>query len=204
MQDKLSGLYVLTDDTFTPHETLIEQVEALLRAGVKLIQLRDKIFTDDELISKALDLQSLCKDFGATFFINDRIDLAKKVNSDGLHIGIEDGNLENVRKFLPKTIIGVSCYGDLKRAQEAEMRGADYVAFGSFFPSPTKPNAPTVPLETLLKAKDLLKIPICAIGGIGIENIHLVKNADMISIVSAAYKPLTIEENISLLKRSVK
>ncbi|NLC27960.1 MAG: thiamine phosphate synthase, partial [Campylobacteraceae bacterium] len=93
MQDKLSGLYVLTDDTFTPHETLIEQVEALLRAGVKLIQLRDKIFTDDELISKALDLQSLCKDFGATFFINDRIDLAKKVNSDGLHIGIEDGNL---------------------------------------------------------------------------------------------------------------
>lgn len=204
MRNRLSGIYVLTDDFFTPHEILIEKVEELLKSGVKLIQLRDKIHTDKELLPKALAIQALCKEFNATFFINDRVNLAKQVKSDGLHIGIEDENLEKARKILPKTIIGVSCYGDLKRAQEAEKKGADYVAFGSFFPSSTKPKSPTVPLETILKAKELLKIPICAIGGIDKTNIHLLKDADMISVVSAAYKPLSIKENIEFLKKVLK
>ena len=203
MQNNLKGLYVLSDDFLTPPQTIHEQMKEALEFGVRIIQLRDKTRSDAELEPIARDLQKLCKEYNGTFIINDRIHLAQKIGADGLHIGIEDGSLHGARLLLPNAIIGVSCYGDIKRAKEAEEGGADYVAFGSFFPSPTKPQSKTVPLKIIQRAKAKISVPICVIGGIDSQNIHLVKDADMISIVSAAYKPNSISQNLASLQKAI-
>ena len=203
MQNNLKGLYVLSDDSLTPPQTILAQMKEVLEFGVSIIQLRDKTRSDAELEPIAQDLQKLCKEYGATFIINDRINLAQKIGADGLHIGIDDGSLHEARRILPNAIIGVSCYGDIERAKEAAEGGADYVAFGSFFPSPTKPHSKTVLLEIIQKAKAELSVPICVIGGINSENIHLVKDADMISIVSAAYTPNSISQNLASLQKAI-
>ena len=203
MQNNLKGLYVLSDDFLTPPQTIHEQMKEALEFGVRVIQLRDKTRSDADLEPIARDLQKLCKEYNATFIINDRVHLAQKIGADGLHIGIDDGSLHEARLLLPNAIIGVSCYGDIKRAKEAEEGGADYVAFGSFFPSPTKPQSKTIPLKIIQRAKSEISLPICAIGGINSQNIHLVKDAHMIAIVSAAYKPNSISQNLASLQRAI-
>jgi thiamine-phosphate pyrophosphorylase len=203
MQNKLKGLYVLTDDKLTPLSTITSQVKELLESQVKVIQFRDKIHSDSQIAPIAQELQNLCTEFEATFIINDRVDLAKKIGADGVHIGMDDTSLTKARKLLPNAIIGVSCYGDLNRAKEAQKLGASYVAFGACFSSSTKPQAKPISLEIIKKAKEEISIPICVIGGINKKNIHLVKDADLISVVSAAYKPDTIAKNISSLQRAL-
>jgi thiamine-phosphate pyrophosphorylase len=203
MQNKLKGLYVLTDDKLTPLSTITSQVKELLESQVKVIQFRDKIHSDSQIAPIAQELQNLCTEFEATFIINDRVDLAKKIGADGVHIGMDDTSLTKARKLLPNAIIGVSCYGDLNRAKEAQKLGASYVAFGACFSSSTKPQAKPISLEIIKKAKEEISIPICVIGGINKNNIHLVKDADLISVVSAAYKPDTIAKNISSLQRAL-
>jgi len=203
MQNKLKGLYVLTDDKLTPLSTITSQVKELLESQVKVIQFRDKIHSDSQIAPIAQELQNLCTEFKATFIINDRVDLAKKIGADGVHIGMDDTSLTKARKLLPNAIIGVSCYGDLNRAKEAQKLGASYVAFGACFSSSTKPQAKPISLEIIKKAKEEISIPICVIGGINKNNIHLVKDADLISVVSAAYKPDTIAKNISSLQRAL-
>lgn len=197
---QLKGLYALTDERYTPFLKLESKVLELLKAGVKVVQLRDKNSKDEELLEKALNIQQICKKYGAIFIINDRVNLAKEIDADGVHIGIEDESLIKTRELLPDKIIGVSCYDDLERAILAQNQGASYVAFGSFFPSSTKPDAKKAPLELLKRAKKELKIPICVIGGINETNISLLKDADLISIVKAAYEPRDIKENIKILK----
>ena len=196
-------LYVLTDDILTPQETLLDQTEELLKAGVQTLQLRDKSHSDAVLLPLAKAMVALCDAYGASLIINDRVGLAHEANAHGVHIGQEDGSLEEARALLPEALIGVSCYGDLERAKRAQEGGANYVAFGSFFPSPTKPHAKTVPLDIIARAKATLSIPVCVIGGINASNIHLVKDADMISVVSAAYKPHTITQNIQNLTQGL-
>lgn len=200
---QLKGLYALTDERYTPFLELESKVLELLKAGVKVVQLRDKKSKDEELLEKALNIQQICKKYGAIFIINDRVNLAKEIDADGVHIGIEDESLIKTRELLPDKIIGVSCYDDLERAILAQSQGASYVAFGSFFPSSTKPDAKKAPLELLKRAKKELKIPICAIGGINETNISLLKDADLISIVKAVYEPREIKENIKILKELI-
>ncbi|NLM99853.1 MAG: thiamine phosphate synthase [Campylobacteraceae bacterium] len=200
---QLKGLYALTDERYTPFLELESKVLELLKAGVKVVQLRDKNSKDEELLEKALNIQQICKKYGAIFIINDRVNLAKEIDADGVHIGIEDESLIKTRELLPDKIIGVSCYDDLERAILAQSQGASYVAFGSFFPSSTKPDAKKAPLELLKRAKKELKIPICAIGGINETNISLLKDADLISIVKAVYEPREIKENIKILKELI-
>ena len=134
------------------------------------------------------------------------MELARNVNADGLHIGQDDVSYEEARSLLGvEKIIGVSCYGDLERAKRYESLGADYVAFGSFFPSPTKPHSSVVPLDVLHEAKKHIGVPICAIGGINQENIHLVakSNIEMYSVISAVFKNDTIEENLLNLQKEI-
>jgi len=193
----LFGLYVITDERLTPYEggQIFESVEKALRGGARLLQLRDKSHRDEELLEIALQLKELCKEYGAFFIINDRPELARVVSADGVHLGKEDPSLERALRLLPGKIMGVSCYGDLARAKEAERLGASYVAFGSFFPSPTKPASPVVPKELLKKAKGELKIPICAIGGITLERAEeiLKLGADMIAVISDLWLAEDIE-----------
>jgi thiamine-phosphate diphosphorylase len=184
--NKLTGVYVITDDNLTPDETIFAQVEAALKGGAKIIQLRDKYHSDEDIKTKAKAIQSLCKKYDATFVLNDKIDMAIELQCDGLHIGKSDHHrFDEIRKEF-KGVIGVSCYDDIDLAKEFQNKGADYVAFGSFYHSPTKPSSNIIPLDILSKAKQELAIPICAIGGLNQNNIDEVLSyqPDMISLIS--------------------
>ena len=201
-KELLKGLYVLTDATLTPTETMLEQVERVLKSGVSVIQYRDKYASEEDAEKQCIRLQALCDYYEAIFIIDDRLDIAHRINADGLHVGEDDVSYEEARALLGEDkIIGVSCYGDIERAKKYANLGADYVAFGSFFPSPTKPLAKVVDPEVLKVAKEQISVPICAIGGINEENIELISRYDiaMYSLISAVYKDDAIEENLEKL-----
>ena len=182
----LKGLYVISDDHLTPSETIFKQVEEALKGGATIVQLRDKKSTEEVVKQKALKLQKICEDYGTMFVLNDKIDLACEIKTHGLHIGKSDHDKFDAIREKFDGIIGVSCYSDIEMAKDFEKKGADYVAFGSFFHSPTKPNSNIISLNILDEAKDKLHIPVCAIGGINTENIDLIakRNPEMISVVS--------------------
>lgn len=200
----LKGLYAITDEHLTPHATILNQVKIALNAGVKVLQYRNKSQCDDDVEEVCNELQQLCRNYGAIFIIDDRPHLAHKIGSDGLHIGKDDISLKEARALFPNGIIGVSCYGSVRKALEAQKEGADYVAFGSFFPSPTKPLSGIVSMSVLEKAKEALTIPICAIGGINVINIHEIAahKPDMISVVNAIFDG-DITRNITQLKQGM-
>lgn len=193
-REKLNGLYVITDDILTPEETIYKQVEDSLKGGASIVQLRNKINNDNKIKQTVKGLQELCNKYDALFILNDKIDLAIELQCDGLHIGKSDHNrFEEIRKNF-QGVIGVSCYGDLNLAKKFERMGADYVAFGSFFQSPTKPDSNIVSLDILSLAKKELTIPVCAIGGINSANIaNIIEHKpNMISIISAIWKSQNI------------
>ncbi len=174
----LAGLYVLTDSRLHAHNQWPERIELAILGGAEVIQLRDKHLSDDELMPTAVSIKQICAEYGVTFIVNDRITLAKKIHADGVHIGKHDQSLREARQYLGNQyLIGVSCYKHLFSALRAQSLGADYVAFGSVFPSSTKIDAPRCPLSVISKAHSLLRIPICAIGGITANNSHHVLEA---------------------------
>jgi thiamine-phosphate pyrophosphorylase len=201
----LKGLYAITDEHLTPDETIFSQVEESLRAGVNIIQYRDKTKTDYEVEETCRGLQALCRNYNALFIIDDRPYLAQKIKADGLHIGKNDITLSEARNIFTDGIIGVSCYGSVARAEELEKEGASYVAFGSFFPSPTKPKSGIISTNVLNKAKQRVNVPVCAIGGITLENISEIAQhkPEMISVVSAVFKG-NIKENVETLLKGMK
>lgn len=194
--EKLRGLYVITDDVLTPSDTMISQVEFALKGGASIIQLRDKHSSDDEIKQKALELQALCEKYDALFVLNDKIDLAIELQCHGLHIGKSDHERFDYIRENFHGIIGVSCYGDINLAKQFEKKGAGYVAFGSFYTSPTKPNSNVVDKNILLESKKELSVPTCAIGGIDLGNIDEIisYNPDMISVISGIWKSDNIEQ----------
>lgn len=197
--EKLKGLYAITDEKLTPYKDglIFEKVEKALKGGAKVLQLRDKTNEDNFIFPYAIVLRKLCKNYGALFIINDRVELAKKVEADGVHLGEEDCSIEEARRILGSNkIIGISCYGDLERAKLMEENSANYVAFGSFFVSPTKPTSKVIDKKILIEAKKVLKIPICAIGGITAERAkELVRlGADLIAVVSDLWLAKDVEK----------
>jgi len=200
----LKGLYAITDEILTPNDTILEQVEAALEGGINLLQYRNKTANDEEIETLCIHLHHLCRLHNVPFIIDDRPYLAQKIGAQGLHIGKDDMALSDARAIFTNGFIGVSCYGSIKKALEAQSEGADYVAFGSFFPSPTKPHSGIVSMSVLEKAKEALSIPICAIGGINVTNIHEIAAAhpDMISVVSAIWDG-SIQRNIKQLKQGM-
>lgn len=183
--EKLNGLYVITDNELTPTEDILDKVELALKGGATIIQLRDKKSSPEIMKQVAIYIQQLCDDFGALFVLNDDIELACELQCGGLHIGKSDHErFDEIREKF-NGVIGVSCYGDVDMAKEFEQKGADYVAFGSFFTSPTKPSSNIISLDVLSKAKDSLNIPVCAIGGINTQNVDEVMKhkPDMVSLI---------------------
>jgi len=205
MHNKLSGIYAISDTILTPDTQIISQAKEAVLAGVQIFQYRNKEKSDKEVEYICRELQALCRVYGTLFIIDDRPHLAQKIGADGVHIGKDDMPLSKVKKIFPHGIIGVSCYGSVTKAKEAEKEGASYVAFGSFFNSPTKPHSGIVPLHVLEKAKEQLTIPICAIGGINLSNINEVarKNPDMICAVSALFNG-NITKNIIALTKAMR
>ena len=157
------GLYAITSNNDS-----LDDIKTVLQAGSVILQYREKTKSDPNHAKK---LKTLCTDFKVTFIINDNPQLAKEVKADGVHLGEEDDSFHETRELLgDKAIIGISCYDSLDLAIEAEKQGANYVAFGSFFPSKTKQNTRRPDLDLLKQAKGKLSIPIVAIGGITPKN----------------------------------
>jgi len=200
----LNGIYAITDEILTPSNTILAQVKVAIDGGIQLLQYRNKTAKDEEIETLCIELQNLCRLYNVSFVIDDRPYLAQKIGADGLHIGKNDMALSEARAIFTQGFIGVSCYGSVKKALEAQNEGANYVALGSFFPSPTKPLSGIVPINVIQKAKEALTIPVCAIGGINITNIHEIAatRPDMISVVSAVWDG-DIRRNIKQLKQGM-
>ena len=189
---RLKGLYAITDEHLINEKNFDRKVEQALQGGAKIIQYRDKSGDTKKRQQQALSLRQLCEKYNALCIINDDIQLAKTVNAHGVHLGKDDASLLTARDVLGEdAVIGVSCYNDLSLAVSAEKNDASYVAFGTIFPSPTKPNAPIAGLEIIAQAKQTLSLPICAIGGISHTNIQQViqHGADMAAVISEIFGP---------------
>lgn len=184
----MRGLYVITDGSVG--DVLLAKVEQALLGGAAIVQFRDKTDETERRLQDAGALRSLCHQHNALLIINDDVVLAKSVGADGVHVGREDAALVAARDYLGKdSIIGVSCYNRLELALEAAGQGADYVAFGSFFPSPTKPQAVQAMPTLLAEAKSKFSTPVCAIGGITLETAPLLleNGADMLAVITDVF-----------------
>lgn len=182
----LRGLYAIADTGVLGPGLFEAAVEAALAGGACVVQYRDKSADRQRRASQATTLVTLCRKHGAVALVNDDVELALQVNADGVHVGRDDGDPAAARERLGSgRILGVSCYDDLARAREAVALGADYVAFGSVFPSSTKPGAVHAPLELFARARDELDVPLCAIGGITADNAAEVfaAGADLVAII---------------------
>lgn len=189
MKISIQGLYAITDDRLTGPE-LIDKVEQVIRGGAALIQYRSKSPDSQRRTQDATALLHLCRGFRIPLIINDDIQLAKDIGADGVHLGKDDESIGQARAVLGKqAIIGVSCYNDLTLATRAEGMGADYVAFGSFFASTTKPAAVTAPIEVLRQAQTRLSIPVVAIGGITPDNASILidAGADAVAVIHGLF-----------------
>lgn len=166
----LTGLYAITDPQLLPGPRLLAGVEAALRGGARYIQYRDKTATAAEQAERALALRALCRQHHGYLLINDDVALALAVDADGVHLGQSDGQLTTARAALPGKLLGVTCHASLELAATAAAAGADYLAFGRFFPSQTKPTAPPCELATLTAARARFSLPLLAIGGVTPDN----------------------------------
>jgi thiamine-phosphate pyrophosphorylase len=187
-RDFYKGIYAISDGSSLP--LLMNSVLQVLDGGVSIIQYRDKSDDKDKRYKEASILKKLCDQYNTPLIINDDIQLTKDISATGVHLGSNDESLLNARRILgSQAIIGVSCYNQLDLAIKAEQQGANYIAFGSMFASPTKPDAPHASIDLLIKAHQQLTIPICCIGGITEENVdQLVKaGADMVALISALF-----------------
>lgn len=184
------GLYAITDAALLPDDRLATAVEQALLGGARLVQYRDKNSDGARRLTQARALNALCRRHGVPLIINDDVELAAQIGAAGVHIGKDDPALATARARLGATaLIGVSCYDCLALALDAERAGADYIAFGAFFPSPTKPAEIQAPLGLLREAKITLTVPIVAIGGITPDNAPslLDAGADALAVVSAVF-----------------
>ncbi|WP_286240094.1 thiamine phosphate synthase [Neptuniibacter halophilus] len=191
MNDNLKGLYGITDSELMPDtETLLRKIEQSLQGGARIIQYRDKSSDLRKRVEQASALNRLCQQYKVPLLINDDAGLAAGIGAAGVHLGQSDGAVSEAREMLgSQAIIGVTCHDSLALAIQAQAEGADYVAFGAFFPSQTKPNAKPAPLELLQQVKAKVQLPIVAIGGISVDNAGqlVTAGADMIAVIHALY-----------------
>ncbi len=203
---ELKGLYVIADTACIGADNIISKTDEVLSAGVKIIQYRHKKSTQGNRYKIAEQLRKLTQDYKSLLLINDDAQLAAAIDADGVHLGKDDISIEDARTSLGKDkIIGASCYANYENVYPAIQASADYIAFGSFFPSPTKPDAPRAKIELLHQAKLDFKIPVCAIGGITPKNAPsvLAAGADMVAVISAIFNASSpsraVQEYLSLM-----
>jgi len=184
------GVYAITPET-ADTEHLLMQVEAALAGGVAAVQYRDKSDDVTRHHEQVSELVALCRQFDVPLIVNDDLRLADLCDADGVHLGGGDGSLREARIILGRDkLVGASCYQSLELALAAQAAGADYVAFGSFFPSPTKPAAGRAGLDLLRDAVPLIHVPLVAIGGITLANAPQILDAgaDSLAVLSALFE----------------
>ena len=188
-------LYAVTDRTWLGDETLYQQVEKTLKGGATFIQLREKHLDDAAFLKEAVELKELCHRYHVPFVINDNVEIALKMDADGVHVGQSDMEAGNVREKLgPDKIIGVSAQ-TVEQAVLAEQRGADYLGVGAVFPTGSKDDADDVSHETLKAICEAVSIPVIAIGGISRNNVMELAGSGIcgIAVISAIFAQPDIE-----------
>ena len=199
-------LYAVTDRSFVGRQTLYEQVEDALKGGVTIVQLREKNLDEEEFVAEAMQIKALCRRYNVPLIINDNVDVALKSGADGVHVGIEDAPVAEIRRKVGKDFIIGATAKTVEQAQLAEKAGADYLGVGAVFPSPTKKNAIRITGGQLREICTSVSIPAIAIGGICYENIHEIQGSriDGIAVVSAIFAAENIRKATADLKEKVK
>lgn len=197
-QTGISGLYAITPEVADTAD-LVVMTQQALAGGARLVQYRNKSANDVLRLEQAHALVQLCRTFSAPLIVNDHVDVAVETGADGVHLGREDisvtGIAEARRRLGAGKIIGVSCYNHLESAVEAEQQGADYVVFGTFFISATKPGAVVASTDLLREARQKLHVPIVAIGGITLDNAAslIAQGADAVAVINALFSASDIQ-----------
>ena len=195
----LRGLYAITPGGLAD-EHLIERVGAALRGGTRVVQYRDKQRDVTQQTEIARHLRALCHRHDARLIVNDNLQLALDVDADGVHLGGTDGDLAAARRALgPTKLLGASCYADFELARQAAAAGADYVAFGAAYRSPTKPDAPLAPHALFARCRAELNVASCAIGGITAANggALVAAGADLLAVISDLFEASDVAERAS-------
>ena len=195
-------LYAVTDRTWLNGKTLYEQVEKAIKGGVTFVQLREKELGDVAFLKEAFEIKKLCRQYNVPFIINDNVEIARKINADGVHVGQSDMKAGNVRTILGEDkILGVSAQ-TVEQALLAEKEGADYLGVGAVFPTGSKMDADDVSYETLKEICSAVSIPVVAIGGIGAGNVLKLENSGIsgIAVISAIFSAEDIEKATKNLK----
>lgn len=198
-------VYAVTDRHWLNGRTLYEVVKESLDGGVTFLQLREKDLDDENFLKEAIELKELCKEYKVPFVINDNVDIAIKMDADGVHVGQSDMEAGDVRaKLGPDKIIGVSAQ-TVEQAILAEQRGADYLGVGAVFPTGSKDDADDVSHETLKAICEAVSIPVVAIGGITLENTPQLKGSGIcgVAVISAIYAKEDIRKASEDLKKVV-
>ena len=181
----MRGLYLITNDD--PLEVLLAKLEgAFANGGIAVLQYRRKKVTQEGQVYEVEYMKALCAEYAVPFVINDDLEMAVKYGV-GVHLGQDDGSIADAAAQLPQgVLIGCSCNNSLELAEQAIAEGANYVAFGAIYATDTKPEAGNIGLETLKQAKAKLNVPICAIGGLTVENSDVVitAGADLCAVIS--------------------
>lgn len=199
----MRGLYAITPETLDTTK-LMEQTRCAIAGGASVVQYRSKRVPPDLAMTQAGTLRKVTKATGTLFIVNDNSDLAFMVGADGVHLGRDESDESNIfrirqecakRTLLQPFLIGVSCYNELGRAEDAVRVGADYIAFGSFFSSRTKPLAVKADLALLRAARSKFGLPIVAIGGITVGNARplISVGVDMVAVITALFDADDIE-----------
>jgi len=204
LANKIRGLYAIADTGTVDDDELFEKVRLVLAGGCRVLQYRDKSGYEEKRLRQAGELRKMCRCAGAVFIINDDAELAMQVNADGVHCGRDDATVIETRARYPELMIGASCYNSLSRAVQAANAGADYIAFGSFFLSGTKPQAKPADLAILQQAKQRLELPLVAIGGIVAENAEILisSGASAVAVIGGVFltpDPLLSSRKITAL-----
>lgn len=198
-------LYAVTDRKWTGEKTLYQQVEEALKGGATMIQLREKNMPQEDFLKEAREMAALCHRYGTALIINDNVEVALKSGADGVHVGMEDLPVKEIRKQVPGDFIIGATAKTTEQAQRAEKEGADYLGVGAVFPSPTKKNAIRITTEELKKICSSVRIPAVAIGGITSENAGTLVGGGMagMALVSAVFGASDIERETAGLKKKI-
>lgn len=199
-------LYAVTDRAWVGKQTLAEQIEDALKGGATIIQLREKNLDEASFVEEAIEICELCHRYNVPLIINDNVDVALKSGADGVHVGIEDTPVVEVRKRVPADfIIGATCK-TVEQAKIAEAAGADYMGVGAVFPSPTKTNAIRITNDQLREIVSAVSIPAVAIGGISRNNVLEIAGSKVsgVAVVSAIFGAENIEAATAELKVKAK
>ena len=182
-------LYAVTDRAWVGRQTLLEQIEDALQGGVTMVQLREKELPEDAFTAEAMEVKALCHRYGVPLLIDDNVDVALKSGADGVHVGIEDTPVAEIRARAGRDFIIGATAKTVAQARAAQAAGADYLGVGAVFPSPTKKNAVRITVEQLRDICGSVTIPAVAIGGISLDNIRELRGGGMrgVAVISALF-----------------